>query len=217
LASITTKKGDKGQTSLYGGGRVPKHALRVEAYGELDELGALLGLARALGPGGDMEERLIRLQTELMTLGAVLATPPHSPAAARLQPVSAEWALRMEAEMELFEKALPPLKQFILLGGETPPPLGARPGVVPEEDTALMAPPLARQAAAALHVARAVARRAERRASALAQQEALPAEVLVYLNRLSDWLFMAARWTNHEAGVAELYWGGVPQASAGMP
>jgi len=169
--SIVTKKGDKGQTSLYGGKRTLKSAVRVDAYGEVDELSAFLGLARALGPGEKMNAMLMRIQTELLTLGAVLATPPQSPAAARLEPVLPAWIEQMEAEVQAFEKVLVPLRQFVLPGGGGE---GA-------------------QASAALHLARTVARRAERKVVALSQQEEVPAEALVYLNRLSDLLFLMAR------------------------
>jgi cob(I)alamin adenosyltransferase len=157
---------------------MPKNATRIEAYGEVDELSAVLGFARALGLGAAQEEKLLRIQTELMTVGAVLACPPQSRAAARVAPVSSAWVLRMEEEIEAWEKALPPLRQCILPGGV--------------------------QASAALHLARTVARRAERKVVALAQQEEVPPEVLSYLNRLSDLLFMLSRAANHEAGVAEV-------------
>ncbi|MCL2258553.1 MAG: ATP:cob(I)alamin adenosyltransferase, partial [Cystobacterineae bacterium] len=131
MASITTKKGDGGQTSLYGGGRLPKHAPRIEAYGEIDELSTLLGLARASGVGAILEEKVVRIQEELMALGAVLATLPHSPAAPRLPPLLPAWAECMEAEMEVFERALPPLRQFVLPGGRgaPPPPCGHPPSL----------------------------------------------------------------------------------------
>ena len=171
--SIVTKKGDGGQTSLYGGERLPKSAARVEAYGEVDELSAFLGFARTLAPGAQMEAMLLRVQTELLTLGAVLATPPHRlPEMKKVAPVSPAWVLQMEEEVKAFEEVLAPLKRFVVPGGE-----GG----------------LGTQAGAALHMARTVARRAERKAVALSQQEEVPPEVLSYLNRLSDLLFVMAR------------------------
>ena len=167
--SIVTKKGDKGQTSLYGGERVPKSAARVEAYGEVDELSAFLGFARALGPGAAVEARLLRLQTELLTVGAVLAAGKN--AATKVGPVLPAWAVHMEEEVKAHEKVLPPLRRFVLAG---------------EGGGAL-------QLGAALHMARTVARRAERRVVALSREEAVPEEVLVYFNRLSDLLFVMAR------------------------
>jgi len=171
--SITTKKGDGGQTSLYGGMRVPKNAARVEAYGDIDELSSVLGFARSLGLGLAAEETVLRIQTELLTVGAVLASPPQSPAAARVAPLPPAWVMQLEAEIAAFERQLPPLRQFILPGGPQP--------------------------SAALHMARAVARRAERKVVALSGQEEVPQELLTYLNRLSDMLFLMARAANLEA------------------
>ena len=171
--SIVTKKGDGGQTSLYGGERVPKSCARVDAYGDIDELSAFLGFARAQSPGEALEAMLVRVQTELLTVGAVLATGKKS--TAKVVSVSPAWAVQMEAEVKAFEKVLPPLKKFILPGSASG---GER---------------HAAQTSAALHMARTVARRAERKVAALSQLEEVPTEVLVYLNRLSDLLFVAAR------------------------
>jgi len=165
--SIVTKKGDTGHTSLYGGVRVLKSAARVDAYGEVDELNAFLGFARALAPGAYLEAILKRIQGELLTVGALLAMPPDTPLTTRLPPLSLEWAEKIEAEVKEFEKVLMPLKQFIVPGG---PPVSA-----------------------ALHMARTVARKAERKVVALSQQEEVPQEIFAYLNRLSDLLFIMAR------------------------
>lgn len=176
---IYTKTGDDGTTSLFSGGRVPKTHLRVEAYGTVDELNSLLGLARAHQPHSQTDSWLMQVQNQLLHLGADLATPLDA---------KAEWVVRIDATMIAWLEAtidrmtaeLPDLKQFILPGG---------------------AP-----AAAALHVARTICRRAERLVVALQEQETLGDYVLVYLNRLSDFLFTLARWENMQAGESEEKW-----------
>lgn len=178
---IYTRTGDSGTTGLFGGGRVSKAHPRIEAYGTVDETNAQLGLARALlrgAPGHDeLDPVLHALQAELFELGADLATPAGSKAV--VPRVGAGHAARLEGLIDRFDGALPPLRSFILPGG-TP-------------------------AAAALHMARTVCRRAERLAVAAAA-EGLNEQAVVYLNRLSDLLFVLARWANHRAGEGDVAW-----------
>jgi cob(I)alamin adenosyltransferase len=182
---IYTKRGDDGDTEVFGGGRVPKHSPRIEAYGTVDELNAQLGVAiGALDRcrDGDIADTLECAQRRLFEVGADLATPVADdgstpPSISRLtadQPAEAEGAI------DAFDATLPPLRAFILPYGAT--------------------------ATTALHVARAVCRRAERRVAELAEGEATNEHVLVYLNRLSDLLFVLARVVNHRAGVIEPEW-----------
>ncbi len=176
---IYTKTGDDGTTSLFSSGRVYKSHLRVEAYGTVDELNSCLGLARALKPSPRTDDWLAQVQRQLFHLGADLATPPEA---------QSRWVVRMDADtiawletqIDDMTAALPPLTNFILPGG-TP-------------------------AAAQIHVARTVCRRAERVVVLLQQHEALGGHALAYLNRLSDFLFVLARWENLQAGVPEDTW-----------
>jgi len=184
---IYTKTGDGGETSLFGGGRVPKDDARVEAYGAVDELNAAIGLARAHAPAPEIEGELARIQAELFAVGAELATPHEARAHGALPGVRGEWAEALERQMDRWDEMLPPLTAFILPGG-TP-------------------------VAAALHVARATCRRAERRAVALSHLAHIDPTVVVYLNRLSDFLFEAARAANRNSGVAETLW--VPRKGGG--
>jgi cob(I)alamin adenosyltransferase len=171
---IYTGGGDRGETGLFGGGRVSKDDLRVEAYGAVDELNASLGLARTTG-------LLARIQDDLFVLGADLATPPDATVRAdRIVRLKAGAAKALEPEIDRLEAALPPLRTFILPGGS---PAGA-----------------------ALHLARTVCRRAERRVVTLARKSGVSAETIVYLNRLSDLLFVMARSANAQAGVPEAPW-----------
>jgi cob(I)alamin adenosyltransferase len=177
---IYTKTGDGGETSLFGGGRVAKDDARVEAYGAVDELNAALGLARALSPVAEIDAELARIQAELFAVGAELATPHEARARESIPGVRVEWAEALERQMDRWDAARPPLTAFVLPGG-TP-------------------------VAAALHVARGTCRRAERRAVALSHLAPIDPNVVVYLNRLSDFLFEAARAANLRAGVAETLW-----------
>jgi cob(I)alamin adenosyltransferase len=177
---IYTKAGDRGETGLFGGGRVPKDDLRVEAYGTVDELNAALGTARSLGPHPEIDGHLARVQAELFSVGADLATPREARARGSLPPVEPAWAGALEGAMDAWDAELPPLTAFVLPGG-TP-------------------------VAAALHVARATCRRAERRVVALTHHAAVDPAVLVYLNRLSDFLFVAARLACARAGTPEVTW-----------
>ncbi len=164
---IYTKSGDAGETGLFGGGRVPKDDERVDAYGEVDELNATLGLVRGFAMPTDMDALLHRLQDQLFTLGAVLATPAETKASSHIPELKAEWTGDMERAIDGFETELPKMTHFVLPGGT--------------------------QAAAALHLARTVCRRAERRTVPLLRKGKIPPSVVVYLNRLSDLLFVLAR------------------------
>jgi len=181
---IYTRTGDAGETGLFGGARVPKDDARVEAYGTVDELNCALGLARAALPASStLDPLLARLQNELFDLGSELATPParlETALGARIPLTTDERITAREAEIDRLEESLPPLKNFILPGG-TP-------------------------AAAALHVARAVCRRAERCTVALARADTVRPEALRYLNRLSDLLFVLARYANQQSGIADVTW-----------
>ena len=177
---IYTKTGDDGTTGLYGGGRVRKDDVRIEAFGAVDELNAVLGMARAEGLPGDIDQLLTRVQNELFDLGAELATV--QPSVQGLAVVGEREIGALEAAIDRFEAGLAPLKAFIL-------PAGTR-------------------AATALHLARTICRRAERRVLTLAAQagERVSPQTVVYLNRLSDLLFVLARAANAAAGQADVEW-----------
>ena len=181
---IYTRTGDTGETGLFGTRvRVPKDDARVEAYGTVDELNCALGAVRATLPANSvLEPVLAGLQSDLFAVGAELATPPSQEAklAAHMQLALDERTAALEAEIDRLEAELEPIKAFILPAG-TP-------------------------AAAALHVARAVCRRAERRTVALAKADTVRPEIQRYLNRLSDLLFVLARYANHLAGVPDTPW-----------
>jgi cob(I)alamin adenosyltransferase len=177
---IYTKTGDSGETSLFDNSRVPKSHPRVEAYGEVDELNACLGAARAAGADADLDGALETIQRQLFAVGARLADPA-SRIAARVQKaaVQAEDVQRLEQWIDGFEQALPPLRRFILPGGST--------------------------CGAWLHLSRTVCRRAERRVVGLGEAAVEPI-VVVYLNRLSDLLFVMARTASHRQGSPEAEW-----------
>jgi len=173
LSRIYTRTGDDGTTGLADGSRVAKASTRVEAYGTVDELNATLGLVLAVTVPTPVRDTLTRIQHELFNLGGELATP-----CATL--VETEAVTRLEEELDAFNAALPPLKEFILPGGG--------------------------QAAAACHLARTVARRAERRLSALAAEESINPVGLHYLNRLSDLLFVLCRVLTRSGAGEEILW-----------
>jgi cob(I)alamin adenosyltransferase len=177
---IYTKTGDKGETGLFGGGRVRKDNARIAAYGEVDELNALIGWARAANRDSAVDGVLKSIQNDLFDLGAVLATPDPKKLEGRGSfDVTPEIEI-LEKEIDRMEKDLAPLKTFILPGGS--------------------------ELAARLHVARTVCRRTERRVVALSAMESIAPDSVVYLNRLSDFLFVLARWSNLKAGVADVAW-----------
>jgi cob(I)alamin adenosyltransferase len=177
---IYTRSGDAGETGLFDGTRVPKSNPRVAAYGDVDELGAWLGMARAAGVDQGLGEMLDRLQRDLFGVGARLADPAHRIAERVTKAaVTADDVQRLETWIDSLENELPPLRRFILAGGS---PAGA-----------------------ALHVARTICRRAERAIVGLGP-DAVEPELLIYVNRLSDLLFVMARAANHRAGSPELEW-----------
>jgi cob(I)alamin adenosyltransferase len=173
ISKVYTRTGDGGQTALVGGERVSKSSLRVDAYGEVDELNSAIGLARARLSDSEIDEVLSLIQNDLFTLGADLA----SPAGIEVPRINESFVKTLEDFSDKFLKQLEPLKEFILPGGG--------------------------ESGATLHLARTVARRAERRTVALAEAEELNGQTIVYLNRLSDLLFILARLANHRAGVPE--------------
>ena len=177
---IYTRTGDKGTTALYGGERVPKDSSRVEAYGTVDEANALLGVARAqLGSLAGFDALLATLQSALFDVGADLATP-ESRYRENIVPLTGDDVAGLETEIDRLETDLPELRAFILPGGHP--------------------------ASASLHHARTVVRRAERRTVELAYTETINPQVAVYLNRLSDLLFVLARAVNVAAGTQDPQW-----------
>jgi cob(I)alamin adenosyltransferase len=178
LTRIYTRGGDKGETSLGDGSRVPKQALRVAAYGTVDEANAVIGVARLVAEG-EVDAALARVQNDLFDLGADLCTPEDAPRAKdalRILPAQVE---RLEREIDAWNATLAPLDSFVLPGG-TP-------------------------CAAQLHLGRTVVRRAERLVAELAAAEAINQEALKYLNRLSDHLFVLGRYVN-ERGARDVLW-----------
>lgn len=187
LNRIYTKGGDQGETALAGGQRVPKDAVRIEAYGTVDELNAFIGLAcvtchedtAQAGRLGKLTEILRRVQHELFNLGSQLSTLPKDlhPKQARITSAEIE---QLEREIDAMNEELPALRSFVLPGGT--------------------------RLNAELHAARTICRRAERLTVALTRVEEAPPEAVKYLNRLSDALFVWSRWANHVLGVPEVLW-----------
>jgi cob(I)alamin adenosyltransferase len=176
---IYTRTGDGGDTSYFDGTRVRKDDPRLDTYGDIDELNAWLGLVRASAIDADLDAALTRIQQDLFALGAQLADPGGKLSARALKAIVSDAdVVRLERSIDGYEGELAPLKKFILAGG-TP-------------------------AGAALHVARTVCRRAERRMVAL--EPAVDGVLLRYVNRLSDLLFVLARVVNHRGGVRETEW-----------
>lgn len=178
---IYTRRGDRGETDLFGGERVGKDALRVEAYGAVDELNASLGVGAAASRQADVRALVEEIQATLFSLGSYLATPEgsHREKAGIPEPGEADVEV-LEKRIDAFEAELPPLERFILPGGSP--------------------------AAAAFQLARTVCRRAERVAVALHREEPLAEALLRYLNRLSDLLFVLGRVENRRSGVPEPEW-----------
>ncbi|HZI42749.1 MAG TPA: cob(I)yrinic acid a,c-diamide adenosyltransferase [Gemmatimonadaceae bacterium] len=179
---IYTRTGDAGDTGLFGGGRVPKNHPRVEAYGDVDELNAAIGFARSIEQMPRIDEVLVPIQRDLFAIGALLATPDREKMRQHLEKarVDEDRITQLEYAIDDGDRELEPLKSFIVPGGSPK--------------------------AAALHVARTVCRRAERRVVSLAESEDLPGVVVIYLNRLSDLLFTLARVANRRAGTGEVTW-----------
>lgn len=179
MVKIYTKTGDDGSTGLWGGDRVPKDAARIHAYGTVDECNAVIGVARTmLASNSELDTMLETVQNRLFAVGADLATPGEKPPAIpRIHP---DDSTVIEQWIDRLEEQLPPLKQFILPGGNP--------------------------ASAWLHLARTVCRRAERWTVSLIAADAAHKPAAVYLNRLSDFLFVAARYANHSAGISDRPW-----------
>ena len=175
---IYTKTGDGGSTSLFGGKRVDKNSARIEAYGCIDELNSLIGTIVANVPPADVLKKLVRIQGEIFVLGTDLATPADFKV--KIPRVTKTFITRLEKEIDLWEKTLSKLKNFILPGGG--------------------------KIGSSLHLARTIARRTERRIVELSCTEKLNQNSLIYINRLSDWLFVVTRYVNHKENVKEVIW-----------
>ena len=182
LNKIYTRTGDTGSTGLVDGSRLPKDDVRVRAYGDVDETNSVIGLVRLHLENKRLDIMLARIQNDLFDLGADLATPLPKKGSADNEyalRMVAEQAIRLEAELDMLNADLAPLTSFVLPGGNPP--------------------------AAYLHQARTVCRRAERVCVALSHKQAINPHALTYLNRLSDFLFVAARWCNNQ-GKADVIW-----------
>ena len=187
---VYTGTGDGGKTSLFSGERVEKIDARIEAYGDLDELNAVVGSVVAALPRHSeiqaLKSHLVKVQSDLFQVGALLATSPGSPAADHLTPVSEEQCQRLEDQIDAMDAHLDALNSFIIPGGHP--------------------------SAAWSHMARTVCRRVERRVVKLASSKAVipdsVQEMLIYLNRLSDYFFALARYCNHLAGATDELWQG---------
>lgn len=183
---IYTKTGDKGTTALFGGTRVPKYHLRIESYGTVDELNSYIGLIRDQEIDDSTKSALLKIQDELFTLGAMLATPPEKETLRngkerlnipKIDPASIE---TLENEIDKMNASLPPMTHFILPGGH--------------------------QAVSFCHVTRCVCRRAERLCVALDSEKGIDENILMYLNRLSDYLFVLARKLSNDLKADEVQW-----------
>jgi cob(I)alamin adenosyltransferase len=177
---IYTKTGDKGLTSLIGGTRVPKSSLRIDCYGTVDELNSYVGVLRDQDVNAPRREVLKKIQDRLFTIGAHLATDPDKDTRQRIPDLHAEDVALLETEMDRMDKVLAPLREFVLPGGH--------------------------QAVSFGHVARCVCRRAERLVIHLGEESPVEELVIMYLNRLSDYLFVLSRAMAHDLGVAEVTW-----------
>ena len=175
-----TRGGDKGDTSLYGASRVPKDSRRVDAYGTIDELNSCIGVALAVCKHKEVSKPLKRIQAELFTAGADLATELGSKGGARVPRIEKKDTEQLEKLVDGLQKKLPRLTSFILPGGS--------------------------QLSSTLHLARAVSRRAERRVVTLGRAEKINPELVPYLNRLSTYLFNLARYANALEGVKDEVW-----------
>lgn len=176
---IYTKKGDKGETSLLGGTRVPKHHIRIEAYGTVDELNSWLGLIRDQNISADIKKFLINIQDRLFTIGSHLATDPKKNKI-KLPSLNEDDTILLEKEIDKMNETIPEMKSFVLPGGN--------------------------EIVSYCHIARCVCRRAERCVVHLAQNEKVEEIIIKYLNRLSDYLFVLSRKFSHEFRAEEIPW-----------
>lgn len=183
---IYTKTGDKGATSLFGGTRVSKDNLRIEAYGTVDELNAYIGLIKDQSIAEELTSQLHKIQHDLFTLGAMLATPPEKETLKsgkdrlNIPKIESNSIAFLEKQIDLMNESLPPMTHFILPGGHT--------------------------TVSFCHIARCICRRAERRSVSLHEQEAISENILQYLNRLSDYLFVLARKLTQDLNAQEVKW-----------
>lgn len=178
---IYTKTGDAGKTGLIGGTRVSKSDMRLDAYGTVDELNAFLGYLISLLTEEDMVNELQHIQHKLFAVGSYLATDSSKTAIKKASIISEEEIKKIETSIDSLDKALPPLKQFILPGGST--------------------------AAASCHICRAVSRRAERKIIKMADEGIeISDEIMRYMNRLSDYFFVLSRYLNVNQGFSEIFW-----------
>lgn len=183
---IYTKTGDKGKTSLFGGTRVPKYHLRIEAYGTVDELNSYIGLIRDQKIDPHTTEILLKIQNELFTLGSMLATPPEKEILKsgkerlNINKVGEESVELLENEIDQMNESLPPMSHFILPGGHT--------------------------TVSFCHITRCICRRAERITTLLSDESSINPQILVYLNRLSDYLFVLARKLTIDNQALEIPW-----------
>lgn len=183
---VYTKTGDKGTTALFGGTRVPKHHIRIESYGTVDELNSYIGLIRDQDINPLYKNILIEIQDRLFTVGAILATPPekeilkNGQQRLNINRISDEDVTLLENEIDNMDQALPPMTHFVLPGGHT--------------------------TVSYCHITRCVCRRAERLATQLHEIEVIDEMVLTYLNRLSDYLFVLARKLSHDLHADEVKW-----------
>ncbi|MDA8744204.1 cob(I)yrinic acid a,c-diamide adenosyltransferase [Rubripirellula amarantea] len=177
---IYTRTGDTGSTGLFGGPRVSKDDDRIESYGTVDELNAAIGMARAMGVAEEIDKQLDTIQHELFSIGAELATP--DPDAHQMRIIDESHIAVLESWIDQHEQSIAPLKNFIL--------------------------PMGHPASATLHLARGICRRAERRVVTLVRHHEtnISEELIIYLNRLSDFLFVLTRVVNHQAGIADVPW-----------
>jgi len=177
---IYTKSGDRGETGLYGGSRIWKDSPRVESFGEIDEVNSAIGLALNAIQNAEITALLKNIQEDLFSIGAELATPPERPIEHGKRKVDSDHVRSLEEAIDRYDKELTPLHRFILPGGT--------------------------EGASRLHMARSICRRAERRVVGLLRDEEVNPNILKYLNRLSDLLFILARTLNHKAGQIEETW-----------
>lgn len=177
---VYTKTGDKGMTSLIGGTRVPKNSVRLEAYGSIDELNTYLGMIRSFPIDQQIAHEIVEVQTRLFDVGGLLATDPQAEGMKLKLGVKEEHIEMLEKAIDRMDQELPPLKHFVLPGGN--------------------------QAVSFCHIARTVCRRAERRVLDLAQEAIVDELVIKYINRLSDYLFVVSRKVAADLGVEEIKW-----------
>lgn len=177
---IYTKTGDKGTTSLFTGKRVPKHHIRIESYGTIDELNASLGLLRDQAIDSHSRDLLAQVQYKLFTVGAILATEPKKEERLKIPKINQEDISILEKEIDQMNKELPKMTHFILPGGHT--------------------------IVSYCHISRTICRRAERMISYLHENEPIPDSVLAYINRLSDYLFVLARKLSKDLQAEEVKW-----------